>query len=45
APASLVSQWRDEMETKFDLEFHIPTDASEWSKRIENAAGVSGLPS
>lgn len=34
APASLVSQWRDEMETKFDLEFHIPTDASEWSKRL-----------
>ncbi len=34
APASLVSQWRDEMETKFDLEFHIPEDPSEWSRRL-----------
>ncbi|MCE9582798.1 MAG: DEAD/DEAH box helicase [Planctomycetes bacterium] len=34
APASLVSQWRDEMETKFDLEFHIPEDSSDWSKRL-----------
>ncbi len=34
APASLVSQWRDEMETKFDLAFHIPEDPSEWSRRL-----------
>ncbi|MCC6739240.1 MAG: DEAD/DEAH box helicase [Planctomycetia bacterium] len=34
APASLVTQWRDEMEAKFDLEFAIPEDESEWKKRL-----------
>lgn len=34
APASLVTQWQDEMETKFDLGFRIPEDAGGWAEPL-----------
>ncbi|MBI2921694.1 MAG: DEAD/DEAH box helicase [Planctomycetes bacterium] len=34
APASLVTQWQDEMEAKFDLEFRIAERPEHWSERL-----------